>query len=283
MACRRWHPVQCGSLAFATSVVDAPHRIETPARLLFRGIPVRAVRSRRGRPEGWPRRFRTPLMGFIVRPSVDTTVLRPLPPRPSPGLRTGTATSRSRSAPAVPPDFSGFLRSERIRRPARSTVRGFVAPRSRPWGSPRFGLPGPSLAAEPPDPKVGGPEGPSRNRPLWRGPFEAFPSSAAVDHAVTAPPSFRTGWRSPAGVPSRRWNRARSRVATPRCTAPDLRAFFHRGVRCVRGTLPSRDRSMLPWALDRLVPTLPRASRRPAFAGRFAWRPEPLRRPLTRT
>jgi hypothetical protein len=45
MACRRWHLVQCGSLAFATSVVDAPHRIETPARLLYRGIPVRAVRA----------------------------------------------------------------------------------------------------------------------------------------------------------------------------------------------------------------------------------------------
>jgi hypothetical protein len=66
--------------------------------------------------------------------------------------------------------------------------------------------------------------------------------------------SFRTRSRSPAGVPSRRWSRARLRVATPRCTALDLRAFFHRGVRCVRATLPSRDRSMLPWALDRLVP-----------------------------
>jgi hypothetical protein len=66
--------------------------------------------------------------------------------------------------------------------------------------------------------------------------------------------SFRTRSRSPAGVPSRRWNCARFRVTTPRCTALDLRAFFHRGVRCVRATLPSRDRSMLPWALDRLVP-----------------------------
>jgi hypothetical protein len=65
--------------------------------------------------------------------------------------------------------------------------------------------------------------------------------------------SFRTRSRSPAGVPSRRWSRARLRVTTPRCTALDLRAFFHRGVRCVRATLPSRDRSMLPWALDRLV------------------------------
>jgi hypothetical protein len=189
MACRRWHLVQCGSLVFATSVVDAPHRIETPAKLLFRGIPVRAVRLRLSRPEGRPRRFRTPLLGFIDRPSVDTTILRRHPPRPSPGLRTGTATSRSCSAPAVPPGFSGLLRSELIRRSARSMVRGFVAPRSRPWGSPRFGLPDP--ASQPSlRPEGRGPEGPSRNRPLWRGPFEAFPSSAAVDHAVTAPRPF---------------------------------------------------------------------------------------------
>lgn len=192
MACRRWHLVQCGSLAFATSVVDAPHRIETPARLLFRGIPVRAVQLRPSRPEDRPRRFRTPLLGFIDRPSVDTTVLRRHPPRPSPGLRTGTATSRSCSAPAVPPGFSGLLRSEQIRRSTRSTVRGFVAPRSRPWGSPRFGLP--DSASQPSlRPEGRGPEGPSRNRPLWRGPFEAFPSSAAVDHAVTAPRPFGRG------------------------------------------------------------------------------------------
>lgn len=189
MACRRWHLVQCGSLAFATSVVDAPHRIETPARLLFRGIPVRAVQLRPSRSEDRPRRFRTPLLGFIDRPSVDTTVLRRHPPGPSPRLRIGTATSRSCSAPAVPPGFSGLLRSELIRRSARSMVRGFVAPRSRPWGSPRFGLPDP--ASQPSlRPEGRGPEGPSRNRPLWRGPFEAFPSSAAVDHAVTAPRPF---------------------------------------------------------------------------------------------
>jgi len=71
-------------------------------------------------------------------------------------------------------------------------VRGFVAPRSRPWGSPRFGLP--DSASQPSlRPEGRGPEGPSRNLPLWRGPFEAFPSSAAVDHAVTAPRPFGRG------------------------------------------------------------------------------------------
>jgi hypothetical protein len=54
MACRRWHPVQSGSLAFATTVVDAPHRIETPTPLLFRGVPVRAVRSVATNPKAGP-------------------------------------------------------------------------------------------------------------------------------------------------------------------------------------------------------------------------------------
>lgn len=44
-------------------------------------------------------------------------------------LRPGDATLRTRSALVVLPDFGGFLRWERCR---------FVAPCSRPWGSPRF-------------------------------------------------------------------------------------------------------------------------------------------------
>lgn len=43
------------------------------------------------------------------------------------------------------------------------------------------------------DPKVVDPKVHSGNRPLWRGPFEAFPSSAAFDHAVTAPRPFGRG------------------------------------------------------------------------------------------
>ena len=104
------------------------------------------------------------------------------------------------------------------------------------------------------------------------------PSTMPSPRLVLSDAVAFTGWRSLSP-----FERARFRVTTARCTALDLRAFFHRGVRCVRATLPSRDRSMLPWALDRLVPTLPRVSRCPALAGRFAWRPEPLRRPLTRT
>lgn len=199
MACRRWHLVQCGSLAFATSVVDAPHRIETPARLLFRGIPVRAVRSRPSRSEDRPRRFRTPLLGFIDRPSVDTTILRRPPPGPSPRLRTGTATSRSCSAPAVPPGFSGLLRSEQIRRSARSMVRGFVAPRSRPWGSPRFGLPG-SASQPSRRPEGRGPEGPWRVVPCGEDPSKRSPprqpSTMPSPRLVLSDAVAFTGWRS---------------------------------------------------------------------------------------
>lgn len=45
-------------------------------------------------------------------------------------LRPGAATSRTRSALAVPPGFDGFLRA---------TLCRFVAPCCRSWGSPRFG------------------------------------------------------------------------------------------------------------------------------------------------
>jgi hypothetical protein len=189
--------------------------------------------------------------GSSIAPPSTQPSLRRHPPGPSPRLRLGTARSRACSALAVPPGFSGFLRSEQIRRSARSTVRGFVAPRSRPWGSPSFGLPG---SASQPNrrPEGRGPEGPGESSPVavTLRSVLLLGSRRPCRHRVS---SFRTRSRSPAGVPSRRWSRARSRVATPRCAALDLRAFFHRGVRCVRATLPSRDRSMLPWALDRLV------------------------------
>jgi hypothetical protein len=43
-------------------------------------------------------------------PSPTWPPLRPLPPGPSPRLRSGTATFRTRSVLAVPPGFNGFLR-----------------------------------------------------------------------------------------------------------------------------------------------------------------------------
>jgi len=51
----------------------------------------------------------------------------------------------------------------------------------------------------------------------------------------------------------------------------------------MRATLPLRARSMLPWALDRLVPDAAARVALPSAAGHFAWRPEPRWRPPTRT
>jgi hypothetical protein len=70
---------------------------------------------------------RTPLMGFKDRPSADINAVRPLPGRPRPSLRLGSANFRARSVLVVPPDSDGFLRSA----PCRS-----IAPCNRPWGSP---------------------------------------------------------------------------------------------------------------------------------------------------
>jgi hypothetical protein len=66
---------------------------------------------RPSRPEGQPRRSGLLSWGSSIAPPPTRPSLRPLPSRPSPGLRPGTATSRARSAPAVPPGSSGFLRS----------------------------------------------------------------------------------------------------------------------------------------------------------------------------
>jgi hypothetical protein len=239
-------------LAFATRAVDAPHRIETPARLLFRGIPVRAVQGVAADPKvdldgpgllSW---------GSSIAPPPTRLSLRPHPPGPSPRLRSGTATSRTCSVPAVPPGFNGFLRRGRIRRLAPSTACGFVAPRSRPWGSPRFGLPGPASRPNP--------TRRSWTRRSWGVfPCGEYPSKRSPPRQPSTMPSPRvvlsdsvayTGWRA---LPP---FRAVLAAVSPRCAAllADLRAFFRRGVRCSRATFPLRARSMLPWALDRLVP-----------------------------
>jgi len=157
MACRRLQVVPGSSLAFTTLSCMLPHRDrDADTTPLQRRTGSRGP-ARPSHPKVTSTRW-TPLLGFIDRPSADTPSLRSLPPGPSPWLRLGTATSRARSALAVPPGFSGFLRSGSIRRSIRSTARGFVAPRSRPWGSPRFGLSGtafrPTVDPEVVDPKV---------------------------------------------------------------------------------------------------------------------------------
>jgi len=176
------------------------------------------------------------------------------------------------SVPAVPPGSNGFLRSDRIRRSARSTVRGFVAPRSRPWGSPSFGLPG---TASRPNPR---PEGRWTRRsvgspPLWRRPYEAFPSSAAWPCRHRATP-FRMRSRSPTGVPSRRSSRARYRVATVRFSARRPQGFLP-----PRSPLRARDVAAARPLDAPLGFGSTRSDAAARFAppdlviGRFAWRP----------
>jgi hypothetical protein len=239
----------------------------------------RFARSNAGvRPEGRPS-VGLLSWGSSIAPSPTRPSLRPLPPEPSSRLRSETATFRTCSVLAVPPGFNGFLRRGLIRRPNLSTACGFVAPRSRSWGSPRFQL---LWSALRPSATLGsGPHGPG-NLPLWRIPYEAFPSSAAIDHAVTASHPFGCGCVHRLACPPAVPVRSRFRVATLRF--PDGRP---------QGLVPPRSplrphsvsavhRSMLPWALDRTrsdaaAPCLPCAG--PASAGPFALRFQPASAP----
>jgi len=81
------------------------------------------------------RRIRTPLMGFPkTAPQSFSIPLVHSHQRHSPEgsfrwFRLQTATSGARSVLAIPPGFDGLLQA---------VLRGLVASRSRPWGSPRF-------------------------------------------------------------------------------------------------------------------------------------------------
>jgi hypothetical protein len=112
----------------------------------------------------------------LSSPLRQSLSLRPLPSGPSPRLRPGGANLQTRSVLAVPPGFNGFLR----RGPTEvgpSTACGFVAPRSRPWGSPGFKS---AVASRPLDPKVFG------LSPLANDPSKRSSSPAAFDQRVTA-------------------------------------------------------------------------------------------------
>jgi len=206
----------------------------------------------------------TPLLGFIDHLSVDTTVLRPHPVQ---------AVAWTSVRDCHVPNVLRSCRSSRLQRfpPQRPD------PKTRPFDGPRvcctpqptmgfttFRTPWLGLSTEP---RPGGRRTRRSvgSRPQWRTPYEAFPSSAAWPCRHRAA-SFRTRSRSPTGVPSRRSNRARCRVATARgsCSSTSGLCSTEQSV-AMRAALPLRARSMLPWALDRLVPMLPRASRRPVF------------------
>jgi hypothetical protein len=72
------------------------------------------------------------------------------------------------------------------------------------------------------------------------------------------------------------------RHGAPLCSSTSRLCSTEESV-ALRATLPLRARSMLPWALDRTRSDAAARFAPPSFAGRFAWRSEPLRRPSTRT
>jgi len=189
-------------LAFATRAVDAPHRIETPTRLLFRGVPVRAVQS------------------VPANPKVDLDVLDS-----SHGVHRSPLRRHDRrcvhTRPGRRPGFgSGLPHPERVPflpfLPA-STVSSAEGGSEDPSLRQPAGLLHPAaghgvhhvsdslvgLSAEP-RPEGRGPEGPGESSPV----ANTLRSVLLLDslrpcrHRAS---SFRTRSRSPAGVPSRRF------------------------------------------------------------------------------
>lgn len=100
-----------------------------------------------------------------------------------------------------------------------------------------------------------GPEGHRQGRPVGSASRHIIPGSA---HTLRSVPLASSRAASPRPLPSRRWETAPPRPATPPANgmgAPtplsghlDLKALLHRRVRCVRRVLPPCDRPMLPWA-----------------------------------
>jgi hypothetical protein len=213
---------------------------------------------------------RTPLLGFIDRPFADTTVSAPTP---------AWAVAQTSARDCHVPNAFRSCRSSRLQRfPTQRTdpkTRSFdglrVCCTPQPaMGFTTFRTPWLGLSAAP-RPEGRGPEGRGESSPVANT-LRSVPLFGSLRPCRHRASSFRTGSRSPAGVPSRRSSRARFRVATVRCLLVDLRALFHRRVRCVRAPLPVRVRSMLPWALDRLVPDAAARFAPPRHAGRFALR-----------
>jgi len=130
-------------------------------------------------------------------------------------LRREGATLPTRSVLAVPPGYDGLLRAAPCE---------FVAPRSRPWGSPSFR---------------------SRRRSAWGRPrgrytLRSFSLSSSLVASPTVPPRGCAVHREscpPAVVPG-----SRAACVLPRGwfvgQALDLRALLRRRVRCERSVLP---------------------------------------------
>jgi hypothetical protein len=108
-ACRRLILCAVVRLAFATALGRSLSGRDSTTP------PLQRHTGSRGPNRGQRSEDRYPLVGLLswgssIRPFSDILSLRPLPSGPSPELWSGTATSQTRSALAVPPGFSGLLR-----------------------------------------------------------------------------------------------------------------------------------------------------------------------------
>lgn len=220
-------------MAFATRAVDAPHRIETPARLLFRGIPVRAVRvsrpTRRSTltvPDSSHGVHRSPLRRHDGR-CVHTRLGRrpdfgPGLPHPErvpflpflPASTVSSAEGESEDSPLRLP--AGLLHpaaGHGVHHVSDSLVRPLD--RTRPGGR--------------------GPEGPGESSPVANT-LRSVPLLDSLHHAVTARRPFGLGRVHRLACPPAVSSRARYRVATLRCSARRPQGFLPS-----RSPLRSRD------------------------------------------
>jgi hypothetical protein len=248
-------------LAFATRAVDAPHRIETPTRLLFRGVPVRAVRESRPTRRSTST-SRTPLMGFIDRPSADTTVAASTP---------AWAVAQASVRDCHIPNVFRSCRSSRLQRfpPQRADPKtrpfdslrvcctpqpamGFTTFRT-PWSASR-----PSLDPKVVDLTVQGESSPVANT-LRSVPL--LDSLRPCRHRVS---SFRTRPRTPAGVPSRRFEPCSlpCRHGALLCSPTSGLSSVEESVAAARRFRCAPARCSLGLWIDSF-PILPRVSRRP--------------------
>jgi hypothetical protein len=216
---------------------------------LQRHTPVRAVPSTGGSPKT-ASRGGTPLMGFIdTSPSPTHLPLRPLPDEPSLILRPGTAKSRTRSIPAVPPGFDGFLRSETpVRRPmslGSSQVCCTLQPAVGSTCVSGFLESEDSAALHPGGARFAG----SRSR--RRRPFEAFPSPVAT-LCHRGPP------RSPEGIAL---SSLIQQSVSPRTAEPRPQGFAPPWSPFPNATLPPRPGRCSHGLLDRSRSCLPRVER----------------------
>jgi hypothetical protein len=258
-------------LAFATTAVDAPHRIETPAPLLYRGIPVRAVRAVRADPKV---DLHVPDSSLGVHRSPLRRHDRPASTS-RPGRRLGFAPGLPR--PGCAP-FLPFLPASTVSSAAAGsedpTVRRFAGLLHPATGhgvhhvSDSLAQPLGRAATRRSETRRSGESSPVaktlRSVPLlgslaMPSPRRVLPDSVAF-----------TDWRAfspfqPYPLPCRH--------GAPSCSSTSRLSSTEESV-ALRATLPLRARSMLPWALDRSRSRCCRANRAaPSFEGRFASRP----------